>query len=156
MMKNWMMICLALFSGVNIAMADCGNAVDRLSISHAYVREMPPGMDTTAVYFSLINKGDKAVYLIGASSLLSQRAEVHMTMEKHGMAHMQHQTEVKISAGQSIFFEQGGMHLMLIGLKRDVKAGDKVPVTLLFNNDVELEFGAEVRDFRHKPDGHHH
>ncbi len=155
-MKNWIMICLAFFCGVDIATADCGNMADEFLISNAYVREMPPGTDTTAVYFSLSNKGDKEAYLTGASSPLSHTAEVHVTMEKQGMAHMQHQTRVNIPAGQSISFEPGGLHLMLIGLKRDLKAGDRVPLILHFDGDRELEFEAKVRDFRHKSGGHHH
>jgi copper(I)-binding protein len=50
---------------------------------------------------------------------------------------------LEIAPGETIKMQPGkGLHIMLIGLKQALKAGDKVPVTLVFEKagkvDVEL------------------
>ena len=46
-------------------------------------------------------------------------------------------------------FMPGGLHIMLIGLKQDLNAGDEVEVTLQFTNSPDLTVKAIVKD----PDG---
>jgi hypothetical protein len=131
-------------------------SAESVSVSDAYVREMPPGMDTTAAYFTLSNKGKQDMTIVGAASPLCNVAEIHATMEKQGMTRMKHHKQVELSAGQSLTFRPGGMHLMLVGLKKRLKAGDQVPITLQLSDGRQLEFEAEVRDMRGMIAGQQH
>jgi copper(I)-binding protein len=40
----------------------------------------------------------------------------------------------------------GGMHMMLIGLNRELKAGDKIDFTLFFDKAGQVPVTVEVRD----------
>ena len=48
------------------------------------------------------------------------------------------EARVPVPAGGQVSFAPGGRHLMLIGLKRPLKLGDKVPATLKFASGANL------------------
>jgi copper(I)-binding protein len=52
---------------------------------------------------------------------------------------------VEVPANGEAELKPGGMHIMLIGLKRDLKAGEKIPLVLVFENAGEIDVQAEVR-----------
>ena len=58
-----------------------------------------------------------------------------------------HQLEsVPLQVGGEVVFEPGGLHIMLIGLKRDLKLGDEFEITLQFRNHEEIQLGVPVQD----------
>ena len=52
---------------------------------------------------------------------------------------------IEVPAGGQVELKPGGYHVMLIGLTRDLNAGDKFPVTLEFASGAKLQVEAEVR-----------
>jgi len=53
--------------------------------------------------------------------------------------------EIEIPAHGKAEFEPAGMHIMLIQLKQDLSAGQKVNLTLNFKTSGKLVVEAEVR-----------
>jgi copper(I)-binding protein len=51
-----------------------------------------------------------------------------------------------IKAGESVKLRMGGYHVMLIGLNKDLKAGDEATVTLEFSDGQSVEYTAPVKD----------
>jgi copper(I)-binding protein len=106
----------------------------RLHISHPWVRPTPPGAPTAAGYLTIANHGASADRLLGGTSPQIGRIEVHeMSMTGQVMRMRPMADGLEIAAGQSVNLSPGGdRHLMLVGPKRPLKVGDKVPVALRF------------------------
>jgi len=74
----------------------------------------------------------KDVVLTGVSSPVAGIVEVHeMSMDK-GIMRMRAADRVPLKAGQTIELKSGGLHIMMMDLKKQIKAGERVPLTLSF------------------------
>jgi len=73
------------------------------------------------------------------------RIEIHKTTMHGDMAHMQKQPELVIEGGKRLVLEPGGYHLMLMQPKRTLQDGDRVALTLIFDNGEQVGVQAEVQ-----------
>lgn len=117
---------LACLSGI-------ASAAD-VSVEGAYARAVPPTAENSAAFMKLVNRGDKDVALVGASSSVSGTAELHNHIHDNGVMRMRQVSEIVIPAGGSVELMPGSYHVMLIGLKQPLKPGDPVALTLKFND----------------------
>lgn len=85
-----------------------------------------------AGYLTITNAGRSADTLLGAESPVAARVTIHEMSMAGGIMRMRALPSLTIGAGAAVAFAPGGMHLMLEGLKRDLKVGDRVPATLTF------------------------
>ncbi|GAB4503487.1 MAG: hypothetical protein Fur0043_04790 [Anaerolineales bacterium] len=58
---------------------------------------------------------------------------------------MAHQMNVPLPTGETVF-EPGGLHVMLIGLKSDLQAGETFTVTLTFEKAGKRTLTVTVKD----------
>lgn len=99
-------------------------ANDTLQITDVWSRTTPPLVEVGAAYFTAENRGSTADTLIGVSSPVAERAEMHTHTMKDGM--MMHQLDsVDVPAGGTLKFKPGGNHIMLIGLKHSLVEGER-------------------------------
>lgn len=126
-----------------------------IEVSDPFIRAVPPGASNTALFMTLKNKGKTDMVISGASSPVAKAAEVHMTTHKGGMMQMHHIPELTIKAGESIPFTPDGYHIMLIGLKKPLKEGAIVPLTLKFKNGDILKIEAPVHKSMKKMEHRH-
>jgi copper(I)-binding protein len=70
--------------------------------------------------------------LIGASTPVAARAELHESMVKNGMASMRPVPAIPVAPGKPAVLAPGGYHLMLVDLARPLVAGQTFPLTLDF------------------------
>jgi periplasmic copper chaperone A len=102
----------------------------QLRIENAWARATPGGSQTGAAYMTI--QSPNADRLVAASSPVARKAQLHM-MEMSGMVmKMRALAGVDIPAGQPVSLTPGGMHMMLLGLKQPLKAGQSFPLTLRF------------------------
>lgn len=134
-------------------------------IENPWVREAPPGAEAMAGYMTLHNKGKQAVKVLFAKSPQFNKVELHEVVTVDGMARMQEVKELPLPAGGTLAFEPGSTHIMLIGPKKQLAAGDKVQVTLRLSNGREVSSILPVRarheqktapHDHHDHEGHHH
>jgi copper(I)-binding protein len=121
----------------------------RLVIGHPWTRPAPPGMSMGVAYLSITNRGTGEDRLIGASTPAAESVQIHRTTIVDGMARMRPMTEVVIAPGATVRIEPDGIHLMLIGLKTALRAGETVPLTLEFQHAGKLTVQLAVQ----RPDG---
>ncbi len=103
-----------------------------LSISDAFSRATPgngPG-----VAYLIIHGGSAPDRLVGASSPLAAKVELHTMSMKGDVMQMREVDAVEIPANAPIKFAPGGLHIMLTGLKARLKPGEMVPLTLTFEH----------------------
>jgi periplasmic copper chaperone A len=116
-----------------------------LVVDEAYVRGLPPGVDTTSAYMTLRNTGDADLEITGANSPVAREVTLHNTMNHNGMLHMQHLVSVTVPAHGELVLESGGLHLMLAGLKQSLAAGTEVELTLQFADGTTQKLSLPVR-----------
>ncbi len=131
MQKSLLVFILLLgqISGADVAMAA---ANPELHVSNAYVRGLPPGVANTAAYMTLENNSDTDIVLTGAETSASKSASLHETINRNGGMTMEHVMSATIPAKGKLELKTGGLHLMLMGLKRPLGSGDTVSLTLKF------------------------
>jgi copper(I)-binding protein len=121
-------------------------AASDLKISHPWSRPAAAG-GNGAGYLSITNTGKAADRLMGATTPVAQRVDMHRSMEMNGMA-MMHPVEggLAIAPGATAEFAPGGYHLMLVGLKQPLTVGASFPVTLKFQKAgaVTVQFTVET------------
>jgi len=115
-----------------------------LSIDHPFTRATPPGAKSGGAFFVVQNASPTSDKLIGAASPAAGSAEIHQMAMDGGMMKMRAVTAVDIPSGGKLELKPGGYHLMLLDLKQPLKVGDKVPLTLTFQNAGTILVSVEV------------
>ena len=96
------------------------------------------GAHTGAVYLTLTDTAGAADQLMGASSPVAGMAELHETVDDHGVMRMRPVKGLPLAPGKAMTLKPGGYHIMLMDLNRQLKPGDNFPVTLTFQNSAPI------------------
>ena len=101
----------------------------------------------TAAYMILQNHTAVDDELIQASSDSARAVEIHESrLGDDGVMQMIPQNSVSIAVGTAVEFKPGGLHIMLIGLKQDLAAGQEITVVLHFKNHDDITLTVPVKD----------
>lgn len=100
---------------------------------------------TSALYMTLTNRGGREVRVVGVRTPVARSAELHETRIEGMVARMQPVDAIRVPAGQQVRLQPGGLHVMLVGLRQDLKPGDRFPVTLVLDDGGELAVEAVVQ-----------
>lgn len=103
------------------------------------------GSGNGAVYALLVNSGNAPDALVGVTSDASATAEIHETYRHMNMMMMRPVKKIDVPAGGKVELKPGGYHVMLLNLKRDLKAGDSIEVTLQFEKAGKIPVMAAVK-----------
>jgi periplasmic copper chaperone A len=117
-----------------------------LEIVHPWSRAMPMGARVGAGYVLIKNNGTEADRLVAVSSEICEKAELHTSVVKDNVATMHALPDgVVIPAQAAAEFEPGGMHIMLVGLKKPLKEGEFFKGTFTFEKagKIEVRFAVE-------------
>ena len=125
------------------ACATPASQVGSIRIDNAWSRPAAAGSNGAA-YFTLRSTGS-ADRLVGASSEVARVCELHKTMTEGGVARMASVKAIDVPAGGSVELKPGSFHVMLIGLNRELRGGDKFPLTLNFESGATGTILVEVR-----------
>lgn len=116
-----------------------------LSIRNAMVPLAPPGAMAHAAFMTLSNEGEAPVQLIGVSAEGYAMAHIHRTEVKaDDVVTMSPVDVVEIAPGQSLVFEHGGLHIMLMRPEAPRSEGDMVRLTLEFADGSTQAVDARV------------
>jgi copper(I)-binding protein len=130
-----------------------------IQVQHPYARAVPPGQPNSAAFMTLRNMGDKANAVVAASSPAANVVELHTHTMEDGMMKMRRVEQIEIPANGETELKPGGLHIMLIGLKQQLKSGMKVALTLKFADGTESTVETPVQDVMqsmgHQPAEHH-
>jgi copper(I)-binding protein len=100
---------------------------------------------TSAAYFVILNQGGEADTLIGASSGVASKAEMHETRIVGDVAQMVPIPVLEVPARGRIEFKPGGYHVMLEGLKQDLKVGETIQLTLQFEKSGAITLDVPIQ-----------
>lgn len=96
-----------------------------------WVRAMPPGAQVTAAYGNLMNHSDETVQLAGISSSVSGKAQMHDVIAEGDQRRMVQLMSVEIAPHETVVFEPGGRHIMLLDVSNPPIEGSTVEICAL-------------------------
>ena len=108
----------------------CVLAHAEVTVSNPWVRATVPQQKATGAFMQL--KSSQDTRLVSIQSAAAGVAEVHEMAMDGGVMKMRPIAGLALPAGKAVDLKPGGYHVMLMDLKAQVKDGESVPVTLVF------------------------
>lgn len=102
---------------------------DRIKVEAPWVRATAPGQKVAGGFMNLTADADMT--LVGGSSPVSNHFELHFMRMENGVMEMREMKEIPLPKGKTVSLAPGGLHVMFIGLKSQIREGQKVPLTLI-------------------------
>ena len=132
--------------GLMMAGATIASAVDMLKTGEIQIRATAPGMTATGGYLTIHNHGPEADRLVAVAADFAARAEIHTMIHENGVMKMRQLPDgIEIPAGGMVRLAPGGMHLMMMGLKQTLEAGQVLEIQLTFASGRTLRVQAHVK-----------
>ncbi len=103
-------------------------AGEMLHWKDAWVRSMPPGAQVSAAYGMLMNHSDQTVTLSTVSSEISGTAEMHEVIAEGDQRRMAQLESIDIAPHETLIFEPGGRHIMLLDIAAPPGEGETVEI----------------------------
>jgi copper(I)-binding protein len=133
-----------------VLLAASGAAAAQVQVKDAWARPALQGQTATGAFMSLMSSD--GARLVGASSSVAGVVEIHEMVMEGSVMKMRAVSGVDLPPGRSVELKPGGYHVMLMDLKRPLKAGDRVTVELrietrekrLVSQPIEVEVAARA------------
>ncbi|MDL2339080.1 MAG: copper chaperone PCu(A)C [Pseudomonadota bacterium] len=119
--------------------------VGAIEIDHPYARPTSAGQRVGGSYLKLDNKG-ASDRLLSATSAMAASVELHSMSMEGDVMKMRQVDVIELPKGATVELKPGSFHIMLMGLKAPLKAGDKFPMTLKFEKAGEVVVTVNVED----------
>ncbi len=136
-----MLLCLGFF-------AASAHAYTTVSFSRPWALATKPGQKNGAAYMEL--EASEAAVVTKLESPQAKAVEVHSMTEDKGVMKMRKLDRLDLPARTSVKLQPGGLHLMLIGLKKPMKAGDTVVVKMTIvgadKKETTMQVDVSVRE----------
>ena len=128
------------------------NTKASINITKAYSYATSALQKNGAIFMNIENTGNTADQLIAAENAdIASRIELHTHNMEDGMMAMYQVEKFDIKKGKTSL-EPSGNHIMLIGLKKPLKVGDTIPLTLTFSQTGKIDIVANVITAGTKPE----
>ncbi len=95
-----------------------------------WARATVQGQRTSGAFMTLEAK--EPVTLVGASSPVAGRAELHEMKMEGDVMRMREVDSLRVEAGKPLQLKPGGYHMMLVDLKAPLAPNTSIPLTLTF------------------------
>ena len=131
----------SLLAAVLFAAAFAATAAE-VAVSDAWVRGTVAGQKATGAFMRLTASSD--LTLVAAASPSAKIVEVHEMKQEGGVMKMAAVPRLALTAGKPVVLQPGGYHVMLMDLAQPLKDGDRVPLTLTFEDKAGSKQTVEV------------
>ena len=117
-----------------------------ISVIEPYVRLVPQGVPTTAAFMTIRNAGTAERKLMRVDSSAAKTVELHNHINDNGVMKMRQVREIEIKAKGQAELKPGSYHVMMFDLKQTLREGEKVPLTLSFDDGSSEKIEALVKN----------
>lgn len=115
-----------------------------LAVENAWIQNLPPTVPVRAGYLTLTNTGAGAVRIVDLHGAAFTRIEIHRSVTKDGIMHMEAVPQLVIEGGQSLSFEPGGLHLMMYP-GQPTRPGESYRIVIELDDGSSQEIDMKVR-----------
>lgn len=141
----------ALIASIALPMA----ASAQVTVTAPWVRATVPQQKSSGAFMQLQAAQDAR--LVAVRTPAAGAAEIHQMEMRGDTMKMQQVDGIDLPAGKSVNLASGGYHVMLLDLKRPLKAGDTVPLTLVVEGRdkkrQDITVDVPVRPLTYSPPG---
>ncbi len=135
-------LCIVLLSVLSSPlMADVATDIN---VEDPFVRAAIQQQRNSAAFMKLTNQGKDAA-IVYAKSPVAEVVELHTHINDQGVMRMRKVERIDLPAKQVVTLKPGGLHVMLLGLNRDLEVGQTVEVTLGFSDSSEKNLQIPVK-----------
>lgn len=117
-----------------------------VEIEGAYARASIPNVPNSAAFFVIKNNSDKDIAITSANSDIAEKNELHTHIKENQMLKMMKIEKLVVPAKSSLELKSGGDHVMLMGLKKELKVGDEISLELSFSDGDKKSIKVPVKD----------
>jgi periplasmic copper chaperone A len=114
-----------------------------VKVDEPWVRATVAAQKATGAFMQLTAAKDAKV--VAASSPVADMVEIHEMKMEDGVMKMRAVDALPLPAGQAVALKPGSYHVMLMGLKGPIKAGDTVPLTLTVEGGDKQRATVEIK-----------
>ena len=145
-MKQFAIVTLAvtLITIVGTSFAQEAARLGDLVIEQPWARASIGTNRPAAAYLTIRNEGTEDDALLAVSTPMSGMAEVHTMSMKDGVMSMGPAGPVEIPAGGKVLLAPGGLHIMMMKLKKALIKGKSVEITLSFKRSGKITVTAPI------------
>ncbi len=137
---------LASLGAVPLAAVAKSAMPSAVTVADAWARETAPAQVNGGGFALISNKGREDDRLVSGTSPVAAEVQLHTMSIDGGVMRMRQLVDgIAIPAGQTVALKPGSLHVMFIGLKRPLKRGETVPVTLRFAKAGAIKVNFAVR-----------
>lgn len=117
-----------------------------LRIDRPWARPTVSGQSAGGGFVTLDNRNGGADRLVAARSAVAERVELHVMAMDGDVMRMRQVDAIDLPAGQVVALQPGGLHFMLMGLKKPLALGSRVPLTLRFEKAGEVNVDIAIEN----------
>ena len=139
--KRMRVMTLLAAAAVFVLGLGAASAQDKpITATDAWVKLPEPGAKSTVAYATINNPGMYAIYLVSGTSEVAGKIEFRDASKADAV-----QEDVTVIAYESTYMNPKGVHIYLSDLKKELKEGDTVHMTLKTELGLPVEVEAKVR-----------
>lgn len=133
------------------------NKASDIMIHMPWARALPPVATNGAAYLMVHNNGNTDDRIIEIKSPIAGSVMMHKSIQKNGSLHMKHVPNLPVKARGMVQFKPGGLHVMLMGLKKPLVSGESFPITVVMEQAGEITGMVKItKNKAGKKDKHNH
>ena len=151
MTSTWRLLVVSLLATTMAVLSGTMAAIGRdyqigaIKVVDPWTRATPPNAQVAGGFMAITNTGATADRLIGGTTSIATRLEVHEMAMDGGVMKMRALNDgLSIAPGASVALKPGSYHIMLIGLKEPLKAGGSIKLTLQFEKAGKVDVDCKI------------
>jgi Uncharacterized protein conserved in bacteria len=128
---------ILILAAILLTACSAGSAESGIEVHQVKMGAGAQGEDR-AVYLAMRNHGSESDQLTGASSDVAEEAQLQNGTQVVDV--------IPVYANKEFVFIPDGYHVMLVGLKRDLRLGDEIEVVLQFRDHQDMTIKVPVQE----------
>ena len=131
------------FFALAMSIAFAASAAAQVTVREPWIRATVPAAQATGAFMELVSKQDAR--LVEVRSPAVGIIEIHQMSMQGDRMMMSAVESLDLPAGKPVALASGGYHIMMMDLKRQMKAGETVPMTLVIEQKGKKRETVEVQ-----------
>lgn len=137
-------IALVVAFALPAAAQDAKPKAAGVAVSTPWARATPGGAKVGAAFLEMSAPAGAADTLKAAKSPVAGVVELHTHTQSNGVMQMRRVDDIPVPAGSKVVMKPGGFHIMLMDLKKPLKEGEAIDLTLVFEKAGEVKVTVPV------------
>lgn len=114
-----------------------------VTVEGPWVRATVAQQKVTGAFMTITSTVD--AHVVGITSPVADRAEIHEMKMNNEVMTMRAVPSLPLDAGKTVQLAPGGFHIMLFGLRQQLKAGESIPLTLMIEDSQKRRTAVDVK-----------